>query len=523
MIEDQVSSLSQEKSTSAITVAKNAGLGLGGGFISVLLRLTISIVITRSIGPESFGIYVLAIAILTIAEIIALLGMENTIVKFISQFRALNDIPRLRGAIFWGIGLVLTLSTAICIGLFCMSHFLGSHIFDKPSLVPILKIMAFSIPVSSLGKVLIASLQGIKLIKYKVLVQQVLIPSSRLICVVLTIAFGYQLVGIAWSYVMAEVLGIIYSAYFLFKSFPEIRQKSLTTYEMKKITFFSLPLLFSGMFNRIVARADILIMGHFLSATMVGIYGIAQRFLPLIMMPLGAFNSIFAPIISDLFARKRKEDLETQFKTVAKWVFMASLPIFMLFTFFSKEILSIFGSGFVAGSLAMMILCAGQMVNTATGSVGFVLMMTGRPFADLLNSGLLCVTNILLNIYLIPRYGIVGAACASAFSITAIQLLRLAEVWCFLRMHPYRWDFFKPLFSGLFAVSIVTMLSHSVMSTAQIFGLPILVTLFLLSYVGFLWLLKLSPDDHLVLNCLRRKLFGQKGQQMKYAESDQGR
>lgn len=514
--------LSRENSATALTVAKNAGFGLGGSLITVLLRLTISIIITRSIGPESFGIYVLAIAVLTIGEIIALLGMENTIVKFVSQFKALNDIPRLRGTIFWGIGLVLALSTAICIGLFCMSHFLGSHIFDKPSLVPVLKIMAFSIPVSSLGKVLIASLQGIKLVKYKVLVQQVLIPSSRLVCVVLAIALGYQLVGIAWSYVMAEVLGIIYSGYFLLKSFPEIKQKSPRIYEAKAITFFSLSMLFAGMFKRIGARADILIMGHYLSATMVGIYGIAQRFLPLIIMPLAAFNSIFAPIISDLFARKRKEDLETQFKTVAKWMFMTSLPIFTILIFFSKQILSIFGSGFIAGSLAMMILCIGQMVNAATGSVGFMLMMTGRPLANSLNSGLLCTTNILLNIYLIPRYGIVGAACASAFSITAIQLLRLAEVWYFLRMHPYRWDFLKPVFSGLFAVIIVTMISHSGISTAGMFRLPILVTLFLSCYVGFLWLLKLSPEDHLVLNGLRRKLFGQKGQQMKPAACDQG-
>ena len=161
-----MSNLFQENSAPELTIAKNAGFGLGGSLITVLLRLTISIIITRSIGPESFGIYILAIAVLTLGEIIALLGMENTIVKFIAQFRVLNDIPRLRGTIFWGIGLVLTLSAAICIGLFCMSHFLGSHIFDKPSLVPILKIMAFSIPVSSLGKVLIASLQGSKLIKY---------------------------------------------------------------------------------------------------------------------------------------------------------------------------------------------------------------------------------------------------------------------------------------------------------------------------------------------------------------------
>ena len=488
-------------------LAKNAFYGMGGGFVAIFFRLAISVVIIRSLGAEHFGIYILAVATVAIAEILALFGMENTLVKFVSQFRSLNDLPRLKGTIIWGVVLVFVLSTVSCAGLFCLSSILAHQIFHKPDLMPVLKVISFSLPFSSLTKALLSCLQGIKLIKYKVLVLQALNPGFRLICVILALISGYHLTGVVGAFVVAEALTLICSCYFLFHGFPEIRRKSPIIYEIKEIATFSRPLLLSGFFNHILAHADIFIVGHFMSGTMVGIYGIAKRFLPLIIMPLGAFNSIFAPVISDLFTRNMRKELEAQFKTVAKWVFMTSLPVFCLLSLFSKEILNAFDPVFAAGSFAMIVLCTGQMVNSSTGSVGFMLMMTGRPQMNLLNSGLLCVINILLNLFLVPKYGIVGAACSGAFSITAIQFLRLIEVWYFLRMHPYRLDFFKPVVSCLVSVAIFAVTVQLGIFSRHLLMLPFLFTLFLLSYGGLLWLLKPSPEDLIIWNSVRNRLF----------------
>jgi len=505
-----VSGLSNGNSTAVLKIARNATYGLGGGVVTLLLRLIISVVIIRSIGSENFGVYVLALATVAVAEILALAGMENTLVKFVSQFRSINDTPRLKGTIIFGIVSVLLLSVISCIGLFCLSQVLAHQIFNKPNLMPVLKILSLALPFLALSKVLSACLQGIKLIKYKVLLQQILSPGFRLICVALALVSGYHLIGVAWAVVMTEIITFICSFCFFFRGFPEMRNKSPIIFEIKKAIAFSLPLLLTGFSNRILAQADILIVGHFMSGTNVGIYGVIKRFAPLIAMPLGAFNSIFAPIISDLFARKMRADLETQFKTVAKWIFMTSLPVFTLLTFFSKEILMAFDPVFVAGSLAMIVLCTGQMANTSTGSVGFMLMMTGRPHLNLLNSGLLCVTNILLNLFLVPKYGIVGGACAGAFSITAIQLLRLCEVWLFLRMHPYRLDFLKPVASCLISVSLLAGIVQLEIPITRFVMLPFLLMLFLLSYTGFLWLLKFSTEDRIILNSLKNRMFSGK-------------
>lgn len=501
----------------AITIAENAALGVLGSIVFILLRLGINLVITRSLGAESYGIYVLAASIIAIPGVIALLGIPGALIKFVPHYRALNDIPRLRGSILWSFGLVLVLSVGLCLILFFLGHTLNQHIFHKPILTQVLKIMVISLPFSGMGAVIFASLQGAKLIKYGVLVNQMLIPFFRLSCVALAIAVGYQLRAVAWAYVFAIVVGTMLGCFFIIKTFPEILKKGPIICERRRLTSFSLPLLLIGISHTLLSQVSVLMIGHYLSAAMVGIYATAQRFLPLLLIPLGAFNGIFAPIISDLSAQEKREELESQFKAVAKWVFTTSLPIFTLLIFFSKQILSIFGPEFAAYSQVMIVLCIGQMINSATGSAGLMLMMTGKPHINLFNSVFLCVTSVFLYIYVIPRYGLIGAAGVSAFSISAIQVLQLLEVWYFLRMHPYRLDFLKPILSCLFSVFLITAVSQSWLNTNSIIIIPILSVIFLMSYGGFLSLFKLSPEDHVILRNFRERALRQKGQQIENA------
>ena len=503
---------SNNKDSVELIVAKNAGLSFTGTIFSISFKLAASIIVTRALGAQIFGIYVLALAILSFGEIIALFGLENTLVKFVSQFKALQDAPRLRGAIYGTVGLSLIISFAVSGTLFVSIPYLAEQVFKKPSLIPVLNVITFSLPFTALNRLLLASLQGAQLVKYQVFVTRFILPFFRISFIISVVLLGYGLKGLAYSHLLLQMIGAIFSGYFLLKKIPEATCFKPFDCELKKIIRFTIPLFFSTLFNQLMQRADVLIVGFFLPANTVGIYGIAKRFAPFILLPLEAFNNIFAPIISDLFTKQKMMELEHQFKTVARWIFISSLPIFTLLIFYSKSILSIFGHDFVSGYQAMTIICTGQIINAASGSVGFMLMMTGRPLVNTFNSAFLCVTNILLSIYLTPRYGIIGAGFASAFSITVIQLLRLSEVWYFLKIHPYRSNFVKPIFSTLASVLMLKLIHHYGISEIHIVMLPFLFTLYFISYTGFLWLMRFSPEDHIVLNEMRAKLLKIKSQ-----------
>jgi O-antigen/teichoic acid export membrane protein len=493
-----------------IKIASNSLFGLGGNIIAVLLRLAISVKIIRSFGADLYGTYILSMTILEITRMIALVGMENSVVKFVAEFKALNDFPRLRGLIFSSMGLSMFFSIFLGLALFFLSPLIVKLLFPMGELVVMIKIMAVSLPLSVVGRLCLSTLQGMKLVKYKIFVFKILIPLSRLLLVIVTISAGLQMSGIAWSYVFSQVSALLFSCYVLVKTMPEIIQKGSATYEIKKIVFFSTPLLFTGIFNTIIARSDVLILAHYMPASIVGIYGIAQRLTPFIAFPLESFNRIFAPIIADLFARKKIDELNIQFKMVTKWIITVSLPIFSLLTYFSKEILAIIGPNFIFGSQAMIILCVSQLANSATGSVGFMLVMTGRPKTNLLNSGIMCIINVILNMLLIPPYGIIGAACATAFAIISVQLLRLGEVWYFLKMHPYRGDFWKPVLCCLVSFSIIFSTGRLVADINEILRIILFSIVFLSSYIGLLFLFKLSPEDRVTMNALKNKFLYQK-------------
>jgi O-antigen/teichoic acid export membrane protein len=79
-------------------------------------------------------------------------------------------------------------------------------------------------------------------------------------------------------------------------------------------------------------------------------------------------------------------------------------------------LLSLFGQEFVIAKTTLLILLIGQAVNAMSGSVGLILQMTGKEkvYQNILLIAL--VFNIMLNLFLIPKFGIEGAAIASAFS-----------------------------------------------------------------------------------------------------------
>jgi O-antigen/teichoic acid export membrane protein len=491
------------------SIVKNAGIGVAGQGVFILLRFAVNIIITRTIGPDSYGIFVLAMTVIAFVEILAQFGLENTMVRYIAQYKAAEDRPRIRGTLLGGIGLVTLASIIFAVGVYASADILAVWIYHKPDLAPVLRILAIALPFSSLTVILMGALQGAKRIKFKVMVQRIQIPAVYLLLTAIAAAMGYHLNGIVWAYVAAAVVGTLIGGYYFVKTFGLIYrsgQKGSAVLDTGEMARFSVPLLLSGLFNRIISSSDILIMGYFLSAAKVGIYGVATRIPPLLVLPLNAVNTTFAPIIADLHAKQDRDQLERQFKTTTRHVVTVSIPLFTLVLCFPSQILSVFGPHFVEGAAALIFLMIGQMVNAATGSTGFMLMMTGRPWVNLFNSGMMCGLSIFLNLVLIPRYGILGAAWANAIAVSSVQILRVIEVWHFLRMYPYERDILKPIGSGL--------LSGGLLFVLPLFGWeahhPVMILLvsfvYGVCYVAFLWLFGFSQGDQLIIRNVRRRL-----------------
>ena len=179
----------------------------------------------------------------------------------------------------------------------------------------------------------------------------------------------------------------------------------------------------------LLQSTDLLMLGWLADPTSVGVYAVAARVADLVTFALTAINTIFAPSIAALHARGDRTALQAMVTTTAWWATLAGLVVALPLFGLAGFVLSIFGAGFSAGETPLRILLAGQIVNAAAGSVGFMLTMTGHERQAAVVLGGAAVGAVALNAIFISPFGLAGAAMATALSVTGWNWGLAVLVW----------------------------------------------------------------------------------------------
>ena len=493
-----------EKQLSSIT--KGAGINLFGTISGKPLILLFTLLIARVLGPKSVGLYFLGLSIIELVMIPALAGLDSGIVRYVALFKGEKNENRVKGTVLSSLLIALPLSLIATAALFFLADKISASFFHKPALANVLKILSLSIPFLTVSTLLLATTQAIKRVQYKVYAKDLGDAIFKVAFTFIFFILGWKLFGAVIATVVSSLLVAALSFYYVNKFIPLYNNTLRPSLEFKNLLGFSIPQTFSSLTLFGIVYTDILMLGYFLSAKDVGVYSIAAKISLLGILILNSFNVIFAPIISDLHNRKEDFILSNLFITVTKWVFSLSFPIFLITIFLSKPILSLFGAEFVAGSVALIILSFGQMVNSVTGPVGLMIVMSGRPLLQLFSHIAVFVLNIFLNYFLIPKYGIAGAAIATTTSISVVNLIRLGMVLLIMKIHPYKLSYLKPLFAGLSGSFLVFLGFRLIITGSSIFLLILLGVSFSIIYTALLLLFGIEPEDRLMAQAIRRKL-----------------
>ena len=185
----------------------------------------------------------------------------------------------------------------------------------------------------------------------------------------------------------------------------------------------SLPLLVVASMGKVIRWTDTILLGIWESASVVGIYEVAFKTSMLTSFILMAANSVAAPRFASLHTQGDREGLEKLLQQVTLLVSLLTLPLAFVFIAFPQRILWIFGAEFSAGAGALVILVLGQFSAVAAGSVINVLVMTGNEKTARNVTSLGAALNLVLNVFLVPPYGIYGAATGTALSTAAMNVI----------------------------------------------------------------------------------------------------
>ncbi len=167
---------------------------------------------------------------------------------------------------------------------------------------------------------------------------------------------------------------------------------------------------------------DLFVLTNYASDAEVGIYSAVLRAGQIIVLFLTSVSLMFSPFVADLYNRGESERLDDLFKTLTRWTLAATMPAFLLLAVAPDSALRIFGAEFTGGETALLIVLAGQFVNVATGSVGFVLIMVGRTGWDLIVYAGSLALNLGLAFALCPTLRDGRSGLANAVTFAAVEV-----------------------------------------------------------------------------------------------------
>lgn len=405
---------------------------LGAGF-----AFGFNVLLARMLGAEGAGMYFLALTVATIACVLGRMGLDNALLRFTAAGTAIEDWSAVKGVYRKGMSIALCASAASALLLFALAPWLAHDVFSKPQLASPLRWMALAVVPMTLVSLHAETLKGLKRIRDSLLVQGVGIPALSLLGLYL-MGRRWGIHGAVWAYVLAAAAMALVGIALWRVATPQLKGVS-GRFETRELLRSSMPLFWVTSTMLMMNWTATIALGVWGTKADVGLFGVAYRTAMLTSFVLVAVNSIAAPKFAALYKQGDMESLGSMARNCAKLATALAAPALILFFLAPGWVMGLFGPQFLGGGAILAILAIGQFVNVATGSVGYLLIMSGNERL-LRNSALVAGgTNLVLTAILIPRFGVVGAAVATAICLALQNLVASYLVYKKMDLVVVRW------------------------------------------------------------------------------------
>lgn len=493
-------------------------------FISKLLSYIYRIIIARYFDPEVYGLFSLSLMVASWFLTAAALGLNSGIERYISFYRGRKEFKKIKYLLKWST-IFLTITSVIAWAvLFLGSRLIATYVFKNPNLEIFLQISSFLIPVSLITTPFLLALKSFEKVAVYSFIVNVGQSIVKILFLVGLILIGLNSLSIPMSYVLGWVFVMIVS-YFAFKYYvPGILTRGDIPREDKKkiareVFYFSLPVLFNSTFGALFTWLDTFALGFFRTTAEVGIYNVAIPIAAMLVFVPDIFLQIFNPVITKEYSKGNMEVVKETSKQVAKWIFAFNLPILLIIVLFPGAVINIlFGEQYLAAMNSLRILSIGMFFTSFMSVSNNLLTVMGKTKTIFYNYLAASVFDLILNLLLVQRYGMVGVALSTLASCLIVGVLATIQVKRLLGFVIFRRKMITILFVSLIPTALLLFIdlaikNHNLMSLA-LFGILFFVMYFALILItsGF------DKNDIFIMKTIMKKaripgsnyLFGKK-------------
>ena len=393
---------------------------LTGSAITFVLKMTgmllgyfVILIISRQYGAEGIGIYSLTLSFITLVAMIASMGINVSILRYVGQLNKEGKRNKLKKLYYDAIQITFPISITLGVFLFIYSDKIALEVFENSSYVIALKIAACIIPFMTILNISVEFIRGLKKLKVSEFLRSVNRPIVNIGLLIIIGNFVINQMLALYTRGVSVIVNSVIAVVYVLKNIPSGGNMDTDNLTKKELLSTSLPMMITGISIFLIGNLPLFVLEAFVSTSVVGIYSVAVKIATIVSLVLIVVNTISAPKFSELYWNKRYKELQKVLHYSAKLIFLTALLITVIIILFRENILVVFGDEFNTGEFVLVLLVFGQLMNAMTGSVGTLLNMTGHQKILQYFAIAMVLLSLVLNYLLIPLYGIYGAAAAT--------------------------------------------------------------------------------------------------------------
>ncbi len=370
--------------------------GISKGF-----RFLVFLIIARILGPSQFGIFEYFLSFVGMFFLFADFGISNI---FIRDYQQKEEKDKLISNVFF-----LKILFSIIFSIIALFGFFLTKKIDGFLIYLIFVIFYLLQNIENFFESYFIAVQKTE----KKFIFNTISSLSLIIFIIVLITIYKNVFAVALAYLLSMLVGLLI-AYLIFKKEAQFYWKIDTSF-IKYLLFNGLPLALFGLLGYVFFSTDKIILTHLRTVEEVGYYSVASRIIAVLFLVPSLFNTALFPYLSRKV--KEKHNLVYLFKILLLIFLIAGIFFSFLVYFLAPILINLFfGSKYLISISLLQIFSLILIFVFPTIFLDNFLISHNKQWLDFGLTIIPAILNIILNLILIPLYGIFGSVYASIIS-----------------------------------------------------------------------------------------------------------
>ena len=468
-------------------VSAKGGFHLLWGLVaSTIISAVGAIIIANLLGAANYGLYAIALTAPSLISTFRDWGISTAMTKYSAQYNSENNVAKIRSVFVSGLLFEIILGLSLSFLSFALSPVLAAN-FNRPTIVPLIRIASFFILTGALVNTATAAFTGLETMLLNT-IMLIIQSTIKTVLIVGLVLLGFGTLGAVTGFIVAVLfaglIGVLLM-WIMYRSLPKPTHGKLEIMATIKIMFrYGLPLSISNITAGFLSQFYNYILAiYVLSNAAIGNYNVALNFVVLINFVATPVTTMLFPAFSKIDPSKDKETLKNVFQYSVKYAALVVVPVAtMVMVLAQPAIGTIFQNRYTQAPLFLALLSTSYLFS-ALGGLSEPNLINGQGYTSFTLKLIIldAAIGFPLGFVLISRFGVIGLIISTLMALIPSLFIGLR----FIKKH--------------FDVYIDWVSSAKILFSSSIAGI---FTYFLISHLSFSQSVTSSYRNHHFFNCI---------------------